>query len=158
MRRILPLLVLSSLAFAPAPFPRPQRRDNDPGVNEQRVQGEWKTVIMETFTPDGQKQKHEWPVTRVRIKGRHWTSFNGDGQITATHYTTLDTSTRPTSLDWYNGGQGNVQGKPSPDFVGVIRLSGDTMQVIYIHGPRERRPSFEKPPQEGCLMTLQRVR
>jgi uncharacterized protein (TIGR03067 family) len=154
MRRILPLLVLSSLAFAPAPLPRPQRRGDDPGVNERRVQGEWETVIMESFTPDGQKQKHEWPVARVRIKGRHWTFFNGDGQITANHYTALDTSTRPTSLDWYKG----ERGEPSPTWVGLIRLSGDTMQVIYVQGARERRPTFEKPPQDGFLMTLRRVR
>jgi uncharacterized protein (TIGR03067 family) len=158
MRRIALTLTLLSLAFAPAPFPRPQRRGNDPGVNEQRVQGEWKTVILETFTPDGRKQKHEWPVAMVRIKGRRWTSFNGGGQFLANHYTTLDTSTRPTSLDWYRGDQGGNQAEPSPAWVGLIRLSGDTMQVIYIHGPRERRPTFEKPPRDGMLMTLRRVR
>lgn len=157
MRRILPLLVLSSLAFAPAPFPRPQRRA-DPGVNEQRVQGEWKTVIMESFTPGGLKQKHEWPVAMVRIKGRHWTSFDGGGQILAHYSLALDTSTRPTSLDWYKGDQGGAPVEPSPGWVGLIRLSGDTMQIIYVHGARERRPTFERPPQDGFLITLRRVR
>jgi uncharacterized protein (TIGR03067 family) len=150
------LLALSSLAFAPAPFPKTQRRD--PGVTEQRVQGEWETVILETFTPDGRKQKHDWPVARVRVKGRHWTSFNGGGQFLANHHTALDTSTRPTSLDWYRGDQGGNRAEPSPAWVGLIRLSGDTMQVIYVQGPRERRPTFENPPRDGMLMTLRRVR
>jgi uncharacterized protein (TIGR03067 family) len=157
MWRILPLLVLLTLAFAPAPFPRPQRRA-DPGLSEQRVQGEWKTVSMESFTPDGRKQKHPWRVTMVRVKGRRWTFFGGDGRILANDDTALDTSTRPTSLDWYDGQRGGIQGSPSPTWVGLIRLSGDTMQVIYVQGARERRPTFEKPPQDGFLMTLRRVR
>src|SRR5947208_2033134 len=65
MRRALLLLAVLCLAFAPAPFPRPDRR---PGCADLKaMQGEW-VLVRETYATGPPRPKRH---LRASVAGRH---------------------------------------------------------------------------------------
>src|SRR5207248_8490929 len=66
MRCFLPLLVLLSLAFAPAPFPKPRGGASNTLICLDVFQGRWKVVRMETTLPGGKRS--EWKIGRASCR------------------------------------------------------------------------------------------
>jgi uncharacterized protein (TIGR03067 family) len=111
MRRFLPLLVLLSLAFAPAPLPRPERKADD----SKKMQGRW---VLVSRLYEGRQTSHV--VAAVEVEGDRWTYVNAKGDWRASGKMTLDTSKVPRRLDW---GPGQHRG--------VYELRGDTLVFVF---------------------------
>jgi uncharacterized protein (TIGR03067 family) len=98
MRRILPLLAVLCLAFAPAPFPRPRNGPNDPRPDDlRRMQGTW------VFAYNVQKgvQTRATSDSRWVIAGDTLTTIR-DGEVASRCCLRLDTNTKPGSIDLRN--------------------------------------------------------
>src|SRR5947207_3139453 len=75
-RTALALIALSSLtAFAPAPFPKPARRDADAAFSVAQLQGKWKITAFATYDANGRKMESTL-VDGVRVEGAVWTFLN----------------------------------------------------------------------------------
>src|SRR5262245_5746299 len=107
-RIVLALFALHALtAFAPAPFPRPSRRESSNALTEQWLQGEWQKVSKEITTGNGQNKPYNWPVDTIRVEGGRWT-FHGGGAERARVTTVLDRTQTPARLYWHNGDVADV--------------------------------------------------
>ena len=143
MRRFLPLIAVLSLAFAPAPFPRPLKLD--PGKEDlKKMQGEWVEIARNSDGVPIESIRGNWSVMVVgdRISWRH----SGD------EYTrwrvTLDTSKSPRAMTLTN--------EAPADRVGVIahsryRVEGDTL--TYCRAFDGALPASLEPGQ-GVLVSL----
>src|SRR4051812_41349847 len=115
MRRFaLPLaLALLSLAFAPAPFPREDRRNRGgPGM-----EGTWHGF-----------QRLE--VTQTRLT--YWAGNNN-----ATYELRVDRTARPATYDVNEFGTG------SRKFLGIYKVEGDTLTICYREPEKGRPTTFD---------------
>ncbi len=118
MRRILLLIALSSLAFAPLPARKPKADPNAQALKE--LQGEWVVTSRNRGPVDG--------LTAV-IKGDRMT-FLLNGEVRTEWVIVLDVTKDPRVFDR----------KPVKSFVtsrdlpGIYRLDGDTLTTSYTTG------------------------
>jgi uncharacterized protein (TIGR03067 family) len=114
-----------SLAFAPAPFPRPGKRDtNDSDL--KKLQGAW---VRARLTMNGRSNADSTPITitgqrmQFPVPSDAWTL-------------TLDVTKKPKTIDARQIGNGrNV-------FWGIYRLEGDTLTICWRHNVTEdQRPT-----------------
>ncbi|MGL4551664.1 MAG: TIGR03067 domain-containing protein [Gemmataceae bacterium] len=116
MRRIIPFLALSSLAFAPLPFPKP-----DPAKDDLRkLQGEWVRV---SCTIDGEAGREDPGSVKVKIDG----SMMAFGSPGDTWGITLDGRKEPKHIDSRN----TVRKGADSVFLGIYRLEGDTLTICW---------------------------
>jgi uncharacterized protein (TIGR03067 family) len=133
MRKSLLLLVVASLAFAPAPFPRAGKR----GSNEsdlKKMQGRWDRVGLGT----GEKPR---PSTcLVTITGTRMQFPAADDAWVLT----LGTTSNPKWLD------AKRVNNPNSLFRGIYKFEGDAL-IIYWRGPdaNPARPTDFTPGQPG---------
>jgi uncharacterized protein (TIGR03067 family) len=114
MRRILSLLPLVSLAFAPAPLPRP-----DPSKEDlKKMQGKW---VLESRLYQGRPVAHV--VATVEVQGDRWTYVNATGDWRAPGKLILDATKVPRRLHW---GPGMHRG--------VYEINGDTLIFVFTTG------------------------
>jgi uncharacterized protein (TIGR03067 family) len=126
MHRVIQLLAVLSLAFAPAPVYRPKP---DTGKDDLKaMQGSW--VIHRSHNPGVSED----------VDGTGVWTFEGDvlttsrgGKKVSTSYARLDGTTRPGSIDLYN----RREGDPDPA-QGRYRVEGDTLTVCIGPGVRPR--------------------
>lgn len=86
--------LLAIVGFAPAPFPKPERRRQIDDM--EAMLGMWKMVTYESRgTPVGTNYK-------IRIRKNAWTFINTQGQEreSATYIFTLDTKLTPRAFEW----------------------------------------------------------
>src|SRR5436190_12700028 len=120
MRRLtLGLIALSLLpAFAPAPFPRPSRRDHDQ-ISLTWFQGTWDVISNEAITGQN-KQPSDWGITHVRVRGGTWTLMDR-GREVASYTITVDGTPTPARIDWFP--------LDRPDertlWIGIMKREGD---------------------------------
>jgi uncharacterized protein (TIGR03067 family) len=152
MRRLLPLLVVLCLAFAPAPLPRPTS-----SINLEGFQGRWKVIRMEITLPNGGLREWNWHVKTIRVRGGHMAYLQGNASDARAEEFPFAISPGKglAAIDWWLPGQ-----KPdgSPRMVGLMRRRGDTLQVLYKPGTglADRPKQFEDPPEGWYLKTLKR--
>jgi hypothetical protein len=141
------LLLFGPAAFAPAPFPRPERaRAGD--VTLSSFQGRWRVTKIERSRADGRHEPLRLTYTHVRIVRHRWTFLYGDQGEGASFDLTFDDTCKPPLLRF----DGNVNG------VGLIRRVGGQVQVAYRWGTEENRPvSFERLPDDFWIITLERA-
>jgi uncharacterized protein (TIGR03067 family) len=135
MRKSLSLLAIAvvSLAFAPAPFSRPARRDNNES-DLKKMQGKWVRIRN---TVDGAEWGGGTPVT---ITGNRMQFPSPDDAWTIT----LDVA---KSSRWIDLVQVN---QPQSNFRGVYRVQGNMLTICWRHNvtPANRPTSFA-PKQSG---------
>jgi uncharacterized protein (TIGR03067 family) len=122
------LFAVLSLGFAPAPFPRPERR---PPVEVESLVGEW-------------KGPNQLIVTSERM------DFNTNG-----YRVTFDRRVRPAAFD-LKGVEGT--GGAGRNFAGIYRLEGDTLTICYNAGDGPRPMAFEGPGKGMFTEVYTRVR
>src|SRR4051794_24227987 len=105
MRRVLPLLVLLSLALAPAPLPKRERC-----VPVGDIEGTWKSDM-------GPKEE----AYLLKVTATHMTYRPGANNETVC-VLSVDRNTKPTSYDISHG--------PS-NWAGIYRVEGDTLTLCY---------------------------
>jgi uncharacterized protein (TIGR03067 family) len=149
------LSVFGAAAFAPAPFPRPQRRGGVDDVSVPTIQGTWRVAGMLSSRKDGKHQPYNWHINQIRIKGDVWTFVDRNGSDGTSYALVVKNDKKPAWLDFYGVNQPR-QGAPPGG--GIIRRKGDVVEIIYVFGGRERPVSFEQPPDGQYLLTLQRQR
>ncbi len=128
MHRVLPLVAILCLAFAPAPFPRPSNGRDDPKPDDlKRMQGTWLSAYN---IEKGVRSKAESDIRWV-IAGDTLTSVS-DGNIVSRCYIRLNTNTRPGAID--------VRDKrDSNEFApGRYSVTDDTLSVSIGPGTRPR--------------------
>src|SRR5438477_608592 len=129
MRFCVLLFVVMTVAFAPAPFPRAERRGGRP-VNE--MVGTWKGTYEITITAD---------------RLNYSTGFEYELR--------LDTSVRPRAYDIRGVGQAN----DGWEFLGIYKVEGDTLTLCYNGRGRLVRPTaFDGPGKGDITEVYKRVR
>ena len=119
MRTFLLLLAATgSLAFAPAPFPRPARRQSD--ANDLKaMQGTWQLVSR---TVGGGTISHV--VNRAEVSGTRFTLVNASGDWRSPFSLTLDLTRSPRHFVMQSE-------KSAYRMTGLYELSGDTLRMCY---------------------------
>jgi uncharacterized protein (TIGR03067 family) len=136
MRRVLPLLIVLSLGFAPAPVykaPKPVAPKSD----LERMQGKWVVVRQSRNGEDMAARPSNYTVEIVGDRFRH---FIG-GRLLAEWSIRLDATKRIKEIDRKKLG-GEVVSGPTA-LLGIYRLDGDSLQIAYISGGRGRPLDFD---------------
>ena len=132
MRRSVPILfVVLALGFAPAPFPRAERKGK--AVNE--MIGMW----------SGGSQLE---ITHDRM------NYN-PGSGSYSYALRIDPGTRPARYDIKGVAEGRKVGR---EFNGIYRVEGDTLTLCYNSGSQNRPTSFDGPGKGSFTEVYKRVR
>jgi uncharacterized protein (TIGR03067 family) len=145
MRRFLPLLVLLSLAFAPAPLPKPDRRAGCADL--KAMQGTWyRTSVI----ANGIEHERTPGGTKIVITDTHLQFPSPLDAWTIT----LDAKKSPKHFDYV----GNSHYTNDTIFRGIYRLEGDTLILCCNKGPRvEDRPTkFESSKDSVWIQVFKR--
>jgi uncharacterized protein (TIGR03067 family) len=124
MRRILPLLAVLCLAFAPLPFPKPDRSDAD----LKALQGEWHRALV---TIDRVVHSEVGSETTIVIAGDRM-KYSVAGRPTNEWEFTLDRKARPPRFD-RKGLKGHAAGLT---YLGIYRIDGDGFTLCSRDGHR----------------------
>jgi hypothetical protein len=152
MRRVLPLLAVLSVAFAPAPFPKPST-----SIDLASFQGRWKVVRIEVTLPNGGLREWDWDIRTIRVRDNHMAYLRGNASDAKADEFPIVVSQGNglVAIDWWLPGQ-----KPngSPRMVGLMRRRGKTIQILYKPGTglADRPKRFENPPEGWYLKTIRR--
>jgi len=145
--RTLALLVIasSSLAFAPAPFPRPDRQREDP----TDVNGTWEFVLWET---SGTRSQGSETMYLIEMKRDKYVFLGKNGGAGRTDYQmTLDPGASPRAFTWSMGNQ--------VMYVGSYRLQKDEMTMIFASGNNlAQRPTDFSAKQVQYRFIMKRIR
>jgi uncharacterized protein (TIGR03067 family) len=126
-----------SLAFAPAPFPKP-----DPAQSAlKKLQGPWQPVAL---TLESGAPAVQFPWDRMEIVNDRMTYFK-NGSPVCVWVISLNVRKTPRVFDVRGSGS-----SPSPRYEGVYQLRGDTLSICSAqprNGGRPDNPSACKPGQ-----------
>jgi uncharacterized protein (TIGR03067 family) len=141
MHRILPLLALMSLAFAPAPFPK-ERSKSD----LRKLQGEW-VQVREENAHFGVTH----PQRRLVIAGSKATLYPG-GQLTIGAALSLDPGRSPRTLEFRFPGAPAGQRLMRKSY----RLDGDVLELCYDPANWEKPPRKISGKEDGLIVETYR--
>jgi uncharacterized protein (TIGR03067 family) len=123
-----------------------ERRGAEPAVSLNAIQGVWTAVSIDEMQ-NGKLKRIGWGVRRIYVQKDVWKFGEGDHG----YYVTLNVSSKPVTIDFRSQPGENGQTAIS----GVIRLQGDTLQMLYVFTQPDTRPrQFEKMRDGDRLMTL----
>jgi uncharacterized protein (TIGR03067 family) len=148
------LAVLTLTAFAPAPFPKAQRGARQDEITIKTLQGTWRAASMKRTRRDGNHTPSEWSTTHIHVENDKW-AFMQNGNPTASYTITITNGRKPAALDFYYGAPTPNERAPGE---GIIRRRGDVVEILYSFAAPRRAVSFEQPPDNQCLLTLQKER
>jgi uncharacterized protein (TIGR03067 family) len=142
-RLICLLVVVACVGFAPAPFPRREKRQDD----FQAIQGIWKVVVYES---------NGAPLTnnnlRVRIEGLNWHFYrenNGQKTPSSTYALRLEPKASPAAFDWSQ--PHNVQ---NPMYIGSYLLERKRLTIVFGNANQPRPTDFAT--RMGYRMVMER--
>jgi uncharacterized protein (TIGR03067 family) len=134
MRRILALLALLVMGFAPAPFPKPERTGRDKLV---AMRGEWKLVSLSL---DGRPLRAAGGMSAAVFDGNRLSLLDVDGVVISRWIVTLAPSKNPKRMDLKDADA------PDQTLLGIYKLDGDTLTLacanptIVSKGPTDFNP------------------
>jgi uncharacterized protein (TIGR03067 family) len=131
MRRLLPLLALLSLAFAPAPLPKPSR-DADPFL---AMSGQW-------------AGGHELSIREGEIV------YDPAGPVTNRYRLRVDPRASPAAYDLFHP----TNTGDTPEWKGIYKIQGDTLTLCYNDARWGRPTAFEGPGRGAATEVYKRVR
>jgi uncharacterized protein (TIGR03067 family) len=114
------VLVASSLGFAPAPFPKPERSQRD---NPLDVNGTWEFVLWES---NGTRSQSSESMYNIEMKRDQYVFAGKNGGGRTVYQMTLDPGASPRAFTWSMGNQ--------VMYVGSYRLQKDEMTMIFATG------------------------
>src|SRR5262245_45045867 len=128
-------------AFAPAPFPKADRRGERGLVTLQSLQGNWRVVSFGSIGQNGQLRHVLW-FQHVHVRGNHL-RYVVQGKEQNPIYVTVDGGKqRPAAIDFYPQDPKSVQDRPT--MVGIVGRDGGRMKILYYWTtPENRARSFE---------------
>src|SRR5262245_15092808 len=135
MRVLLALMVLLTLtAFAPAPFPKTQRRGAGDEITLATFQGNWKVTNMRTARANGMHEPYSWSVTHIYIEKNLW-HFSYNNKPDGGRPINIDPTKKPAHFHFVNQGKdGETVNGP-----GLIRRVGNKVEIIYTWGTADAR-------------------
>src|SRR5262245_8517774 len=144
------LVVLT--AFAPASCPKRPTKVNAP-LHLKRLQGDWKVVSLWRYGPNRSiaYRIEAWQV--IRIDRGQWSFCQENNGVVApkTVYDLgIESGKQPVTIDFKQPGQARVW------MMGIVRLQGDQLEVLYKPHATERPASFDDPPADFYLFKLTR--
>ncbi len=149
---IIAVAVLGLTAFAPAPFPRPDRKDDLKGLS-----GTWTVTRYDM----GGTAVGLAGTMKVKIEGNKWSFLRvtAAGTMPSTSYTfTLDAKKDPRLIDLTRTGPGLAAGNNK--LMGIYRFEHkdrDKVQVVFhTFGVAKRPAGFDGADMQAYLMILQR--
>jgi hypothetical protein len=152
------LVLFAATAFAPAPFYRAERRDDE--INYRTFQGKWRVVSVARCFKDGRQRVEGWPFDEISIEGtscvfdrpfHHRTPYSEEDLASVP--IVIDGAQTPAAFDLGIAGDETVLlGR------GIIRRKGDRVVIVLAFGDQARADSFESPPERHFVLTLQRQR
>jgi uncharacterized protein (TIGR03067 family) len=141
MRRVLSLLALVCLAFAPAPFPKPERDRSC--AHLEAVQGQW----VRTFASLGGRRVTTYSLHDVAtIGGNRWSEGKAEWTFKLTGRRSsgrIDMESTPASA---------ARGFPSCE--GIYKLEGDTLTICTVAVAQGERPSSFEHPKPGVWLEV----
>jgi len=148
MRRVVPLIAVLLVGFAPAPFPRPSKHY----VATRELIGAWRIITLHRTTDKevtGLKEVKP-PVQIVNISPTRWVF--GEGRLGIDRRRDFDFrinhAKRFTEIDFMELGEKVPTGR------GIIELRGATLRIIYTWG--KRPTGFKNQPPNCFVITLKR--
>jgi uncharacterized protein (TIGR03067 family) len=145
MRACVLLLALAGLAFAPAPFPKPEKK-SAPLTGEQ-LQGTWRLV---GYLYDGKDLLPAATTPIWRVDGNRVLISSARGGDQTVYGLRIDPGTSPVDFALLSS-----SGKPT--HVGSTKLEGDRWTIVMVDsGSRQRPTRFAG--EAGYLLTFERVR
>lgn len=155
-------------AFAPAPFPRTERKVKE-GDDLSLLQGTWKVVSYDRpglKVKGGGVVKFRSVITNVRIEKNQWSfmrELNGQLSPTVTYEMKIDPKANPRKMDLTRDLSGSKYRLRA-----IYKLEGSQLKVLYVStyvpagggGAKavETPISFENPPSSAIQYTLERGR
>src|SRR4051812_23438792 len=154
-RLIVALAALGGLtAFAPAPFPKTERRGERDLVTLQSLQGDWRVVSFDEIGQNGQLSNVMW-FQGVRVAGSRLRYLVGNQEQTPFRIV-VDGKQRPAAIDFHN----DPPPRPGPDrpyMVGIVGRDGARVKIMYYWTtPENRARSFESMPPKWWILVLER--
>ena len=149
LRLALALLALvGPAAFAPAPFPRAERRRQSDEITLESFTGRWRVQRMQTSRGSGRHEDYNWATTHIVVANGRW-EFRTSDRVGNGFPISVTPAGRESRLNFLlDNDRTRVQG------VGLIRRHGPGVQVIYTWGGEDRRPTFQPPHEGGWIITL----
>lgn len=138
MPRLLLLLAVLSLAFAPAPLPRRPARD-DGSLSGEKLAGTWRGIELCNTQDNVKRDPAQMGVGHVTITATQWAWGKSAGPDALT--LRIDATRSPAEIDFIRPGQQGPSGR------GLIRREGNAIRVLFNWGVRPT--SFDNP-QPGC--------
>jgi uncharacterized protein (TIGR03067 family) len=126
MRRILPQLALLCLAFAPAPFPKPDTGKED----LKKMQGVW---VLVSRTCEGKPVSHI--VATIEINGAQFTYIDATGSWKRTWLLSLDAKKAPRHFD------AKCKHPPFELMRGIYKLEGAALIMCSTIEDMQERPA-----------------
>jgi uncharacterized protein (TIGR03067 family) len=146
--------VFGLTAFAPAPFPKPNRKDDVKGLA-----GTWTVTRYERGGTAVARAAGS--ALKVRIEGNKWSFLrvNATGRMPTVSYTiTLDPKKAPRCIDLTKAAP--LAGAISNTLLGIYRFEGNDrnkVQVVFnTFGVTTRPASFDGADRQAYVMVLQR--
>jgi hypothetical protein len=157
MSRVLTALtaLVTLTAFAPAPFPRPARRENTAEMSLRHLQGRWRIVRFEEMNNGRRVRREDDAVPFVRVEGERWSYLHKDGAVNNSFPVAVNSGRGAVAIDWFTPGPRRM------DMFGLVRRQGDTVQIVATSGresvaARRRPSSFDHLAPDWWVMTLKR--
>jgi uncharacterized protein (TIGR03067 family) len=127
---LLPAVVLS-LAFAPAPFPKPRR--GDPAPDARQIQGTWQLLSR---TCGGEQVSHV--VATAQISAGRLVLMDSKGDWRSPFTLTLDPTKKPRWFDTKS------EGSSTYTTSGLYDLQGDDLRLVYTTQGKGRPSSLDQ--------------
>src|SRR5262249_45708971 len=135
MSRVLTALtaLMTLTAFAPAPFPRPVRREGGMEMSLKFLQGRWRIVRFEEMNNGLRVRKEDAAIPFVHVEGERWSYLYKDGSTNNSFPVAVTAGRGTVAIDWFTRGPRRL------DMFGLVRRRGDTVQIVGTSGAESVR-------------------